>query len=84
MTLGFLGGLVNASASIFSTLVSSQLYSQKLVAASILLAIGSASLNKLIYARTIKAEKEVLRCVDKWSLILAMPPFIVALILLIF
>lgn len=84
MTLGFLGGLVNASASIFSILVSSQLYSQKLVAASILLAIGSASLNKLIYARTIKAEKEVLRCVDKWSLILAMPPFIVALILLIF
>jgi len=78
--IGFIGGWVNATATILS--LSSIIGSAKAcsVISGILLSIATATLNKLLYADTTGLEKREVVILRKWSIGLSTLPFTLAVV----
>ena len=76
VTLSFIGGLVSATAVILSLGTTIGALSECVATASILAVLASVSLNKMLYVRTVDADRVTTRVIGKWSLALAAPPLV--------
>ena len=84
LVISALGGLVNATATILSLATVYNSIPVNVALAGMFLSIGTASLNKILYADTSKLDSTEIGLILRWSIIESIFPFTLSIVLYLF